>query len=672
MPQNANQGALFVDFMTKLVLESETNVQLSDSSKESFPLKIRVYPGNSTADQSSQELKNYLTTSEYSWRPINQTIEVSLLFLEESEKLVEYLTDKHWEFLFDYSAFSRHPGVLIAKPVQRSKTTEKELEDFFNSNSRFKSLLKVSFVQPMQESTSDNVAVVLKFDNFMDANFMLQNQPIFPNPFNPEVSLQLSHFKKRKDKAKFQQENQLSVSSNLGSPGVDPIEDDSVEYDTVVIENLSDFLGGSAKLETIERIIKKIQLFHDVDKVFFPTIKNATGTFSFKRFGYIKFTHAKDLMSDTLNCLYYLNGLTLKQLLEFSRENIYDIKEDVNIPQKTRKGIKSASFKLALAQRKHNHYIFQSRDSPFLKFSNNLIYSACLSYDLDFEDEIVKQFTRTTNYQETNVYVNNFPILFENNDELWAKFWNQFGVDSIKSARIIKPQFYSKKTDGPLGKIGFVFYEEFRMALRAIILTNNKIISYKDHHDVLLQTSFAIQKDGNSISNGRMSLPKHQLFTTPNRNYFGNENSFDHRVGYPLMNDSYFYMEPPFVRNESPVHATPFFNVGDSFIYNPYMVPVSYAPVNMEDETGSGGYSSGSQTTLNNYTGVSTSQFTTPMGYYYSYYPFSSPVHMNPIPPAPINGNLVPMQPNAPYKAMLLPNRNKERKNETGKVEKDG
>lgn len=661
MTQNANQGAWFVDFMTKLVLESETIYPMDDFLKESFPLKVKVDPLNSSTDQSPQELKNHLTTNNYSWKPTHELIEVSLSSLEESERLIEYLADKNWTFLFDYSAFSKHPGLLLAKPIKRSETTEKELKEFFNSNSRFKSLADVSFVQIMQESKSDIAAAVLKFDNFMDANYILESQPILPNPFNSDIPLQLSRFKKRKEKAKLQLE---SIVPDVGTPSLGPIQDDSTEYDTIIIENFSEFLGGSANLETIEKIITKIQLFHSVERVFLPATKSASGNFTFRRFGYIKLAHTKDLMSDALNCLYYLNDLTLQNLLEFSTENIYDIKEDVNKPQRLRKGTKSATFKLAIAQRKHNHYVFQSRDFSFLKLSDsgNLVYSESLSDDLAFENDIAKQFTKATNYQETNVYVNNFPVLFENNDELWAEFWNQFGVDSIKSARIIKPQFYSKKTDGPLGKIGFVFYEDFRMALRAIILTNNKIVSFKDHPNVLVQTSFAIQKDGNSMSTGKAALPKYSMNPPPNHNFLPpNENTFDRRVGYPLINDSYFYMEPPFSRNGSPSHSPQFFNAGENFMYNPYMVPLPYAPVNVEEDASP---RRESMVPHNNSMGISPNQFTAPMGYYYSYYPFSSPVHINSIPSVPINGNLVPMHPNSPYNTHLLSNRNKERRNE--------
>lgn len=661
MTQNTNKGSWFVEFITKTVLESDANLPLNDHHKESFPLKLVVDPLNSAANQSSQELKNFLTKSEFSWKSAHQLIEVSLLSIDESEKLIEYLSDKKWVFFFDYSSFSKHPGMIVAKPIKGQKTTEKELKDFFNSNSRFQSL---DDVQIVQESTSDNVAAVLKFNNFMDANLVLEHLPFLPNPFNSDVPLQLSRYQRKKEKEKLQHE---SIVSGLGSPGLSPIQDDSTEYDTLIIENFNEFLGGMTKLETIERIIDKIQLFHEVEAVFLPAVKNTQGTFGFKRFGYIKLAHTKDLMSNALNCLYYLNDLSLQNLLEFCTKNIHDIKEDVNKPQKVRRGSKNATFKLSIAQRKHNHYIFQSRDCSFLKISRtgSLIYSESFSDDLDFENEVVQKFTKINNYQETNVYVNNFPILFENNDELWASFWNQFGVDSIKSARIIKPQFYSKKTDGPLGKIGFVFYEDFRMALRAIILTNNKIVSYKDHQDVLVQTSFAIQKDGNSLPNGKTTL-KYPMIPATNPNLFpSNENTYDRRIGYPMVNDFYFFMDPPFPRNETPTHSPQFFNAGDNFMYNPYMIPVPYAPVNIDEDANPRGDTSMPPGSLNKSMRKSTSQFIPPIGYYYSYYPFSSPLHMNSMPPVPLSG--MPMHPNAPFETHVLPIKSKEKQNETGR-----
>lgn len=653
MPQNVDDDALFVDSMTKLILESNSDTQ-TEKSQEQFPLTIRVDLANSSANQSSQELKTYLTASEYSWEAKKEILEVSLSSMDWSEKLVEYLTSKNWLFFFDYSAFSEHPGLLLAEPIQKAKHAEKDIESYFNSKSRFKSLSEISFIQSLQKSPSNTSAIVLKFDNFMDVSHILKRPQLYPNPFGSDKLLQLSRFHESKNVSKSQQEANLTTTT--GQSGINPIPAESTDYDTIVIENLSDFLGGSTKLEKIEMIVRKIQLFHSVETVFFPATKVSAGSYSFKRMGYIKFSRTKDSMKNALNCLYYLNDLTLQQLLDFSTENIHDIKEDINKPRQARSDVKSATIKLVIAQRKHNHYIFQTRDSPFFKLSSSkkLIYSECLTDDFLFENEIVKNFTKTTNYQETNVYVNNFPILFENNDDLWADFWNQFGVDGIKSARIIKPQFYSKKTDEPLGKIGFVFYEDFRMALRAIIMTNNKIISYKDHHDILLQTSFAIQKDGNSISTGKMSSQKYSM---NNRPFFSPSESFDRRLGYPMLNESFLHMDVPYKRNESPFASPlPFFSTGDTFIYNPYIVPVPYAHINTEDEAGDEGDSATSQCGPTNNMG-NTNQFMAPMGYYYSYYPFSSPLHMGAIASAPIPRNLVPMHPNGSYSSLVSSNR---------------
>ena len=100
----------------------------------------------------------------------------------------------------------------------------------------------------------------------------------------------------------------------------------------------------------------------------------------------------------------------------------------------------------------------------------------------------INQFSRSLNYQETNIYVNNLPIVFNNDDCTWESFWSQFGI--IKSAKIIKPQFYHEyEDDHKSGKIGFVFYKTFKMAIRAILMTNNKVVNVGHYNPIVIQSS---------------------------------------------------------------------------------------------------------------------------------------------------------------------------------------
>lgn len=655
MTQSSDQSASFVSTITKIVFESGGGERIENNeSTAEFPLKIIVDPSNSSSTQSSQELKNHLTMNGYSWKPAHQNIEVSLLRLEESNNLVNHLAEHAWNFSFDYSSFANHPGLLLVKGLNRSKSSEEELKSFFNSKSRFRSLNEVSFISLSAEDNTPTVAAVLKFENYVDADMLLENPPDATN-FAAEGPLTLCRYVKKRDRSKNQADG-LITGLPSSSANFDTTQDDSMEYDTVVIENFCDFLGGPTTVEVIQQIIAKFLLFHKIERVYFPVTKVDSEKFAFKKCGYIKFTHSRELMSDTLKCLYYLNDLTQKELLDFSSSNIYEIQNDVNAPTPIRKGSKNSVLKLVIAQRKHNHYLFQNRDNAFLTSIGlpELTFVESPLDDLVLVNDIAKSFTKNSNYQETNVYVNNFPILFENNDELWAEFWNQFGVDCIKSARIIKPQFYSKRSEGPLGKIGFVFYEDFRMALRAIILTNNKVVTYKNHPSILIQTSFAIQKGGHSsVSNGKMPPSKYSLNSTPEYNYFPPpDNPYMHRMNLH-MNDSYYFMDLPYARNESPPQSPPFFNPGDGFVYNPYILPIQYPSNHTDEDTRKeeeGLNPHKSLKTISAGQPMPSNQYPVPYGYYYLYYPYSSPMRMNPMQPVPMNGPLLPVAPNVPFK----------------------
>ncbi|CAH2354675.1 hypothetical protein CLIB1423_18S01134 [[Candida] railenensis] len=191
-------------------------------------------------------------------------------------------------------------------------------------------------------------------------------------------------------------------------------------------------------------------------------------------------------------------------------------------------GASSVKLQLSIGQHKHNSNLYQYNPEQFV-FTTGLNFDKTSSIETmspQLHNTILNKFLKKSNYQETNIYVNNFPILFENDDQLWESFWMQFGSNDspnkgIKSARIIKPQFYSGKngkdnasinSNTSVGKIGFVFYQDFKMALRAILLTNNKSIAKNDDnedHKISISTSFALQKSShnNSHNNNHSGMP---------------------------------------------------------------------------------------------------------------------------------------------------------------------
>jgi len=202
----------------------------------------------------------------------------------------------------------------------------------------------------------------------------------------------------------------------------------------------------------------------------------------------------------------------------------------------------------------------------------------------------------------------------------------QFG-NCIKSAKIIKPQFYSKKNDVELGKIGFVFYKDFKMALRAILLTNNKLISFGNFKKVFVQTSFAIQK--NNHNHQRPSLPSnyYQTHNTPN--------NYSKRFSLPTITDYNYYLQPPSV----PVPpTTPAGNPSDYInFFNPYMYPINYPYMPLDRDS--------SPTDDTNYPET----ISPPLNYYYQpYYQFPPSNNYQPLSTPPTSPVFKPKKINKP------------------------
>ncbi|SGZ48793.1 CIC11C00000000916 [Sungouiella intermedia] len=620
----ALDNQMLVETISSLVLSNDSS---SIPPAPQFPLRIKVDLANSEANESPQLLKLYLSEEGIRWSTTDLVLSFSTSERAPSNSIVTHLCDNNWSITFDYGQFVSHPGMLFVKGLERSPSLLEDLTDHFKKQCRYKLLADVNVIGvPPEDSNGSNanatghcpneVAAIIKYDNFLDAEYALVHAN-GANSFGPKMQVNRYISKKERALANEQSPNLRSNSS------VNPHED-SVVYDTIVVENFNDFIAGTLSIEQFQTILEKFELFLPIECIFFPTANGESDRLRFKKVGYIRIELDKEMNLKLLKALYYLNGLTLKQLLEFSKDDIYDLTLDLNIPERERT-LKSAKLKLSIAQRKHNHHLYENSDSLYVGLTDDNKVQVFEANEKLVESGFIDQFSKSSNYQETNVYVNNFPIIFENDDTLWAEFWNQFGIGRVKSAKIIKPYFYSKKSDGALGKIGFVFYEEFKMALRAIILTNNKSIKYKNCPSILIQASFAIQK--HSSYSQPPSKQSHSKFThpAPPMNY------------YPLHEPSKQYNG-----------GSPFVPFPEQYVFHPYMMSMPhYTPGLLPEdnpEEGVGEF----RRLLEDFTGATHGGATFPphFGFYYPYFPYSGLMPMGaPIPPhMPTNGLPIPVQ----------------------------
>jgi hypothetical protein len=181
-----------------------------------------------------------------------------------------------------------------------------------------------------------------------------------------------------------------------------------------------------------------------------------------------------------LKVLLAFNGLTWTDISKFK---VDEINEFVNEDHPDGNENNTNGLGVNIAQQKHNHYLLKYANCPYIALPLTIFYpNPWLQVGL---------FAKSTSYQETNIYVINVAQLFHDDDELWSKFWRQFG--DITSAKIINREG-GKNINDSNRQIGFVFYKEFRLAIRAILHTNNKLITIPDKPSFLIQSSFALQK----------------------------------------------------------------------------------------------------------------------------------------------------------------------------------
>ncbi|KAL6454304.1 hypothetical protein SBY92_003766 [Candida maltosa Xu316] len=389
---------------------------------------------------------------------------------------------------------------------------------------------------------------IVKFSNHLDVDILIKKyNKYIPNIFNNNTSVPLFLNKYLNRKERFVPPSSSSSSSSSSTTAATSMSSMSTSNNgnnsksndncnLIIVENLLNFKPQPyfTRMD-FERFINKFKNFGNViDSIYFPLVDKGVNLDDIKIFdyGYIRFKQPNpNLMENTLRILYYLNGLSWEEFINLDVNNLPPLlsiiteentdkeeeeEKEEDTEEKAEEGeekktegseeTNNRKLSITIAQHKHNHNLFAQANSFYLSLSKNS------SLGVSFPNPMftINQFSRNLNYQETNIYVNNLPIVFNNDDVTWEKFWGQFG--KIKSAKIIKPQFYHENEDeNKSGKIGFVFYQTFKMAIGAILMTNNKVVNVDHFNPIIIQSSFAIQKSNtNKDLKPHLSQQQHQ------------------------------------------------------------------------------------------------------------------------------------------------------------------
>lgn len=442
----------------------------------------------------------------------------------EFDDLISKLYLLNIAFELDYGKFISHPGILFIKnlssnlmfeseeaesiTITKDKDTHK-LFEFLMDNCKFKSLNEVKLFN--QDNAVNSAFAIVKFSNYLDVDLLIDkfNKQI-PNPFNQNetIPLFLNRYLNRKERFN----PRVPVASPINSLNQD-------NFNLIIIENFLNFIPEAFSTVEFCKLIEKFGEFGNaVESIYFPILdyysraKETTKLNCFD-YGYIKFKSNANLMENTLKVLYYLNDLSWDEFVNFDSQHLPSLNDPID-PIKSRNN----KIQITIAQHKHNHYLYANAQNFYLSIGQKNQFS------INFPNPMytINLYCRSLNYQETNIYVNNLSMLFNNDDLTWEAFWKQFGT--IKSAKIIKPQFYestplssasfssssesasissdSSTKNNKAGKIGFIFYESFKMAIRAILMTNNKVVNLDKFNPILIQSSFAIQKSKFGSKNG--------------------------------------------------------------------------------------------------------------------------------------------------------------------------
>lgn len=521
------------------LIASLNDAVFSHSQLNLFPLKISI--DTDGLPEKTADLLKWLDKNSLSYDKLDKRIHVQFTRKLTACEITKSLL-QNWPVSFDYSAFISHPGAIFVKNATRPLPTplsERDFRSFFVSASPYRSNTSINILNSEKDSA------LLRFENFLDAEHWL-NHPD-PSPFY------INRYISRKER---------TALSPLPSSSVLP--EENAVYETIVVENLAEFFGPKPSLDTLSAVlVKKLALFAPISSVYFPVLSNTTDELRFCLVGFVNFAPSKTTSVNVLKALYFLDGLDFDALSSFSEEDIHDLLLGEQKPPPETSGIQ---LRLSIAQKKHNYHLYDNMDSFYVSLLENGSLGVLQPESPAVHcQKIVDKLAKSSNFQETNVYVNNFPVVFDNNDQLWSAFWDQFGVGGIKSAKIIKPQFYSKKSDDSLGRIGFVFYEDFKMALRAIIMTNNRTIKFGDHPNVLIQASFAIQKK----SFAQSSHPKSASSKNHSSSYSGPSYTF---YSHPeSASGKRRFSEPAFFGNQ--MKGSPYLPP-EAYYYYPYFLPM--------------------------------------------------------------------------------------------------
>lgn len=539
-------------FITKV-----NDIIFSQSSNTYFPIDIKL---SKLSTETIDILKQFDL-------PIKNEIHLTNKQLSD-DILNALLPIKDLKIGFNYSKFISHPGNLFIKNLSKSRISHAKLFKFFNSNSLYKSLTDLNLFN-VNSNNDDEIFGILKFDNYLDVDYLL-NKKFTHNPFNVNLSYQLylNRYISKKERKLFSEDV-----------------DDYNNYGTLVLENLFEFFPEDYdfNLSNLNKFINKFQQFGNIQSIYFPVKVNndssdpSTGSeFTLLDFGFINFEYTETSNMNLLKCVYFLNNTNFEQFMDFDETLMADITNDINENNESNDNnqtINNFGIKISISQHKHNHHLYHYHPN-ILSFDDKILSLNLIDYN--YHSILINGFIKHFNYQETNIYVNNFPTLFKNDDKLWEFFWQQFG--SIKLAKIIKPQFYSKENQTK-GKIGFVFFEDFRMALKAIILTNNKLVNY-DNTNCLIKTSFAFQKLGKEKRKKSLDaielptdvpkfiqhpqiplLPGNQMFYYDHAKFEGDdeESKGNYTTGTHMMQHVPQYLQHPYFYPMLPATPMPYF-----------------------------------------------------------------------------------------------------------------
>lgn len=493
-----------------------------------FPLKIRIPSHELDScmhDNLGCYLKNYDITRETKSNDDDEYVVLSVSKLH-LDKLILQLYQNKIRFDLDYSQFRSNPCNLFIRNIS-DNVDEVSLKRFVEASCPHKSLTEITIIHNTDSKDLGNTSLnnatfaIAKFANHLDVDYLLDNKQLLevvPNLFNsdPNVPLYINPYISKRERTLRKKTSSALSRSSVGS-STNFASNNS--YDCVVLTDLDKFFGGKHfSLSEFEEFLNRFKLFElRIIDIYFPILQIDQDYFQVQTFGYITFDSTRehlDINFNVLMLIYYLQDLTYQEFMQFNDINLTKLNDpDMRKPVQCSNGLK-----IAINQAKFNSFLQQSQTS---------------SLDIDENNEVrvqnykfVDHLFRSLNFQETNIYVNNLPLVFKQDDSLWEKFWSHLGEFNL--AKIIKPDFYknsvhshTKNSKGSsVGKIGFVFFKDFKTAIRAILLTNNKYLKFNGQ-TLHVQSSFAIQKvsGSNPRYNSNSSHGSNQSHTLNNKQY---------------------------------------------------------------------------------------------------------------------------------------------------------